>query len=308
MQYRHIRIRPISVFPELDSIKLFGAIFSAISELYPENIKEFKNNFEKGNIRLSSAFPVVKNTYFFPKPILLTQKNKINEENKKEIIENYINFKKFKKTKFVSKEVFEEIIKKGIYDRELIKRIDEEYKIENGCLISKKEKVLESEMIEEPKVVVNRFSQKTKIFYKEGIYYKNTDLYFFVDADERSYKIILTAVKFLEDRGFGPKYSSGFGQFKFIEDNTLELNTCGERWLILSKYMPNDEEITSVGWDNSFYQFKEIKGLTKGGSYIAPMYVFTEGSCFAGKKLQGKLEKSIPNYILNGVPYIINVM
>ena len=305
MQCKYIRIRPLSLFPELDSIKLFGAIFSAVSELYPENIKEFENDFENGNIRVSSAFPVVGNTYFFPKPILLSQKNKNNEKDKKKAIENY---KKFKKIKFIPKKFLEEIIKKGFYDEELINKANDEYEMKDDYLILKGEKTPESGIMELPKVGINRFSQKSDIFYKEGIYYKDTDLYFFVDADGKNYKIILTAIKFLEDRGFGPKYSSGYGQFKFVEKDTLNIHSCGERWLILSKYMPNNEEIKSIIWDNSFYQFKEIKGLTREGFHISPVYIFTEGSCFAGKKLQGKLEKSIPNYTLNGVPYIINVV
>jgi len=307
MQYRYIRIRPISVFPELDSIKLFGAIFSAISELYPEKLEKFQENTEKGHVRFSSAFPVLGDTYFFPKPFLCFKNDSIDESNREKMIKNYRYLKKFKDVTFASKDIFEQIIEKGSYDEDLLNRFRKENEIKGNYLISKKEKVPEIETIEEPKVTSNRFSQETKIFYKEGVYYKNADLYFFVKANEENHKMIIAAIKFLEDRGFGAKHSLGFGQFTFIEESTMELNNDGERQLILSKYMPTDEENSFIEWNNSFYQVKEIKGLTKSGFHIPPTHIFIEGSCFASDSIKGKLEKKIPNYILNGIVYAIKV-
>ena len=57
-----IYIKPLSVFPELHSDRLFGAIFSAISELYPEKLNEIIENFEDNNppFIISSAFPAIK--------------------------------------------------------------------------------------------------------------------------------------------------------------------------------------------------------------------------------------------------------
>ena len=57
-----IYIKPLSVFPELHSDRLFGAIFSAISELYPEKLNEIIENFEDNNppFIISSTFPAIK--------------------------------------------------------------------------------------------------------------------------------------------------------------------------------------------------------------------------------------------------------
>ena len=73
-----IYIKPLSTFPKLHSDTLFGAITSAINELYPDMIEDMIKEYCDGRppfIR-SSAFPYIYNderkVRFYPK-ILLDQ-------------------------------------------------------------------------------------------------------------------------------------------------------------------------------------------------------------------------------------------
>ena len=56
-----VYIKPLSRFPELSSDKIFGALTSVISEIYPESLDEMISSFESNNppFLVSSAFPVI---------------------------------------------------------------------------------------------------------------------------------------------------------------------------------------------------------------------------------------------------------
>ena len=68
-----VYIKPLSTFPKLHSDTLFGALTSAISELYPDLIEKMLKEFEEGRppFLISSTFPVIFNDdekiKFYPK-------------------------------------------------------------------------------------------------------------------------------------------------------------------------------------------------------------------------------------------------
>lgn len=54
-----IYLKPLSIFPELHSDTLFGAITYAISQLYPEKVDEMVKSFEdEPPFIISSTFPL----------------------------------------------------------------------------------------------------------------------------------------------------------------------------------------------------------------------------------------------------------
>lgn len=83
-----IYLKPLSIFPELHSDTLFGAITYAISQLYPEKVDEMVKSFEdEPPFIISSTFPFIfkedfengKKIKFYPK-IIFPQKSKDLEE------------------------------------------------------------------------------------------------------------------------------------------------------------------------------------------------------------------------------------
>ena len=75
-----IYLKPLSIFPELHSDTLFGAITYAISQLYPEKVDEMVKSFEdEPPFIISSTFPFIfkedfengKKIKFYPKIIFL---------------------------------------------------------------------------------------------------------------------------------------------------------------------------------------------------------------------------------------------
>ena len=97
-----IYLKPLSIFPELHSDTLFGAITYAISQLYPEKVDEMVKSFEdEPPFIISSTFPFIfkedfengKKIKFYPK-IIFPQKSKDLEEKY-----HPKDFKEYKKVK-----------------------------------------------------------------------------------------------------------------------------------------------------------------------------------------------------------------
>ena len=113
-----VYITPLSIFPELHSDTLFGALTFAINQLYPDKtdtiLEEFKNNVP---FFLSSPFPFIysendEKVKFFPKINL----NKRTDKNDSLFDE----MKKYKKIKFVEEEIFYNIINGKLNESDIL--------------------------------------------------------------------------------------------------------------------------------------------------------------------------------------------
>jgi len=279
-----------SPLPEsIDNIRLFGAIYTALMEISSETAEIFKNKVKEGKIKISSAFPFVKNLLYFPKPLKMEL---INPENRK-VLEK---MKKFKKMKYISEKYLENILKIDYYDEDIIESLSEDNKIKK-------------ETITVPRNALNRITMKSDIFYEYYVYIVNGGVWFAVDSTtEDLTKIIYPALRFLKDRGLGPNYSVGFGQFWFEKDSEksetilkiiekIEDNT----FLLLSKAIPRTDDLKDI---QGFWNIKEMKGITREGYHIYPVYMFTEGSV-VNKKMEGSVYDRIPNYLINGKSFLI---
>ena len=109
-----IYLKPLSIFPELHSDTLFGAITYAISQLYPEKVDEMVKSFEdEPPFIISSTFPFIfkedfengKKIKFYPK-IIFPQKSKDLEEKY-----HPKDFKEYKKVKFIEENLFFDLLK-----------------------------------------------------------------------------------------------------------------------------------------------------------------------------------------------------
>ncbi|MDR0912824.1 MAG: type III-A CRISPR-associated RAMP protein Csm4 [Methanobrevibacter sp.] len=305
-----IYIEPKSTLPLLSSDKLAGSIVYGISELFPEKINDIVNDFKKLNhpFIVSSGFPYIKTAKkiirFFPKPI---QKPLKPEDRKKfDNIEKEIEY--FKKSKelgaieFLDEITFYEIINGKITNLELFDLMEQkQYFIKNNRFLLCKDN---NEMVKDvsisyskeikPHNSINRIIQHTKPFYFEGHrFHENNGIFFLIKfRDENIKDIVLSSLKFLEDRGLGSNISSGSGHFKIgkIEiDTELEKNVTnnGQFYLLLSRFIPNKYDIEHLKnhISDSLYDIDFKQGrIMKNSIFKNKIRFFKEGSVFPVNK------------------------
>lgn len=286
-----VYIKPLSMFPKLHSDTLFGALTSAISELFPDKVEEMLNEFRNNNPQflISSTFPFVYNEKtkirFFPKIILNTKSEKIDDID---------SLKEYKKVDFLEESIFFDILSQNISENEIISNFENYYKTGN-LLMSKDygfDVSFENNIL--PNNTINRLTNETEtIFYSEGVEYGNMGLFFLIEILNDEYESILTsALKFLKDRGLGRDISTGKGQFDYeIEDisiNDLYENT-GEKFITLSRFIPKDDELELIISDCN-YELGSKRGRDKSGEIRNQIRFFKEGSTFSkSKEIFGQL-------------------
>lgn len=285
-----IYIKPLSTFPKLHSDTLFGALTSAISELYPELIEKMLKEFEERRppFLISSAFPVIFNKdekiRFYPKLIKDSSLSVINLKTLKD----------YKKVEYIEEKLFHDLINGDLKEKDLLSNYDNYYRSSN-LLMSEKLNVdfgFGENIF--PNNSVNRLINETKIFYTQGDSYKNLGLFYLVHLfDEEYAKIIESAMKFLKDRGFGRDISTGKGQFDFEIEHDLQPvdNNTDNMFVSLSRFIPTDDDLKRIN-ESSFYEIGSKRGRDKSGEIRKQVRFFKEGSIFPNLLNYGKIVKS----------------
>lgn len=273
-----VYIKPLSTFPKLHSDTLFGALISAISELYPDLLDDIINQFQTGRppFVISSTFPVIFNgenkIKFYPKLILDSDLSGIDTK----IIKDY------KKVDYIEENIFNALINGELSEKEILKNYDNYYRNSN-LLMSEKLDVdigLGENIL--PNNSVNRLVNETKIFYTQGDSYKNMGLFFLVQFFNMDYfEIIESSLRFLRDRGFGRDISTGKGQFDFEVEKVENFSESrGENMFVtLSRFIPTDDDISHIT-KSSYYEISSKRGRDKTGEIRKQFRFFKEGSVF----------------------------
>lgn len=232
---------------------------------------------------ISSAFPFVGKeiAHFFPKPIDRPQK-----------LENMMDMegmKKLKKIRYIHESIFNKWINGGVNEAYLARNIND-YKIKGELIYPKELKLsFNIEPLDIPRNSINRQSQLSDIFYSSGNYYKNAGLFFLVrfmnKENEKKYRdVLLGAVKFLRDRGFGGDVSAGkghFGLIDFTDKEILQQPEKGNRFISLSSYHPAQDEINAYKEKKGlWYDIFTKRGRGSDGRNRKQVRFFTEGSTF----------------------------
>jgi CRISPR-associated protein Csm4 len=296
-----VHLKPKSQFPtNLSSDTIFGAICVAIKEVYGEDeLDQMLGLFdgESNPFVLSSAFPFINGSdrkhHFFPKLIV---------EPFKEPITNYWDHaKKFKKVRWIHQDIFNDWINGNTSELDIIKEFDEKNRVKNGLLFPK-------EINLDPKLIVtdvahnqlNRLSnQSENFFYSTGAYFKNMGLFFLIEFFNRSYESkIMSALKFIEDRGIGGNITSGQGQFKIegVEDRSIITEPDEvDAFTTLSLYSPSSE-FDSFDKSQVWYELMKVQGRCSDGSIKKSLFMLREGSTFpsSDQKFYGKIEEVRP--------------
>lgn len=278
-----IYLEPLSIFPELHSDTIFGALTYAIKELYGvEKVKEMINDFnEEPPFILSSTFPYVFKgdikIRFFPKVILNTVDDAERSIN---------DLKTYKKIDFLEEDIFFKLINGEISEGEIISSISDYHKVKN--LLMKEDYGIDIGFSENiiPNNSINRLNNETKIFYTSGKEFKYLGLFFIIEFNNEEYKpVIKSAIRFLKDRGFGKDISVGKGHFDYKIDEDYSINDFlnnqenMEYFITLSRYIPNGEEIKEIDQSSS-YELGSKRGMSSQGDIRKHVRFFKEGSIF----------------------------
>lgn len=294
-----VYLKPGSFFPSLHSDTIFGAIIYSLNQLYPDEIESIVSPFLKGEppFLISSSFPYIedgkKRLRLYPKII------------EKPYFYNFEDLKELKRFKFVEESIFKKwaagkLNEKNIIESESFYHQDE-YILENRPSTTFREKEI---LI--PHNTINRLNSTSKnIFYSKTRTYQNMGRFFLVKFYEKSYKSYLkSALKFLSDRGFGYDISSGYGSFYYeIDKNPLQ-DYYGGRFVTLSRYIPQDDEIKLLGKD-AWFEIGSKRGKSPDGKIRKQVRFFKEGSTFRshGKEIYGKIVESGDSAIEYGFAY-----
>lgn len=294
-----VYIKPLSIFPDLHSDTLFGAITYAISELYPELVDEMINNFNnEPPFILSSTFPFAfENNLkikFYPKILLKHEDYEVDIDIGK----------KYKKINYLEEDIFFKLINGQLNEEDILNNFSNYYS-HNGLLMTKNHGInfsLSNTII--PNNSINRLTNETEnIFYTSGNEFKNLGLFFFVEFNNKEYKPIFKgALKFLKDRGLGKDISVGKGHFDYeIEDfdiGSLEDNyglNNGNYFVSLSRFIPTEEDLSKIN-EFSTYEIGSKRGRSSSGEIRKEIKFFKEGSIFPHyKKHYGQIIQSGKN-------------
>lgn len=285
-----VYLKPLSIFPQLHSDTLFGAITYAINELYPEKVQDMLEAFKSNPpFILSSTFPFIFNEdetiRFYPKVITKQSSKEANV-----LVDSKV-FKDYKKISYVEEDIFSKMIKGELSEKDILSNY-ESYERKKSLLLNEKIDIDVSfgENII-PNNTVNRVSNETEgIFYTTGMEFKNIGLFFFIEFMDESYKpLVKAALRFLEDRGFGKDITNGKGHFvheideDFSLDEALDLDDDLDYFITLSRYIPNDEELDKIN-EYSSYEIDSKRGKSPAGEIRKQIRFFKEGSIFPNYK------------------------
>ena len=286
-----VYIKPLSTFPKLHSDTLFGALTSAVSELYPDKVEDMLNEFKNNNppFLISSTFPVIfkgdERFKFYPKLLLGEDSTGIDTK----IVKDY------KKVEYLEETIFNQLIDGRITHHDILKEYDK-YRRFSNLLFSRKIDVdIGFGKNITPNASVNRINNSTDIFYTQGDSYHNIGLFFFVKIYDEDYEEILKAcLKFLKDRGFGKDISTGKGHFDFeIKNYSFPSDDVDKNmFTTLSRFIPTEDDLKMIS-DESYYEISSKRGRDKSGEIRKQIRFFKEGSVFSNtKKYYGSIIKS----------------
>ena len=253
------------------------------------DIESFLNSFS-----ISSAFPYSAQHYFLPK-----MQGKISIEVEGSSMES--KRKELKKIKYIEIPLWEKI---NANEHVIVTegQLQQNYLLSGINVFSQPAK---SQVMQ--RVAIPRGDgQDAEPFYFNWTYFnQHGGLYFLLNASKEIEKEIIELFKLLGESGIGTDKNVGGGKFD-VETDTIEIKESPETnaIMLLSLYIPTNEEIKIIDLNNSRYQL-----LLRGG-YMAgsieekfrhlrkkSVYMFGVGSVFpTNEKLKGKVVNLTPKW------------
>ena len=238
-----------SMFDDLLSDSLSAAIAAvrATRGGQGDDMQQFLDSFS-----LSSAFPYYRDQFFLPKPMGRIEVGMAQEHRKR-----------LKKVKFVEKGIFEQLFLKGqrvtVADSQVWKDLILKAPMDEGKEIAPYRKG-EVERVSIPR---EEGADATPFFFEYKYFSPDGGLYCLTDAKDGLLHEIARLFAMLGEEGIGSDKNVGGGHFE-VETGTLTLaDTTSHNLLLLSMYVPTEQELRGIDLQQSKYQL-----LLRGG-YMA---------------------------------------
>lgn len=236
----------------LHSDTIFGAICSALSYL-GEDVSAFASRAERGEIKLSSAFPYIGETLYFPPPMV---RPFYSGEDFRDFFRSY-------KKSFIEEKGFRAVIEgRELEGGDNLRRSSDFWVVENR-----------------PGVSLDRVSRGSNLYFYSTIRFKeDAGLFYLVECTSGDFeKFVKPALRLLEDEGLGGNRSSGEGNFSFkVRD--VDFKTMGSYNVCLSlSFIRRDNLISYELIKRSGYIFSR-----SGEAFLKPLFLMVkEGSVVA---------------------------
>lgn len=326
---------------------LFGALAWAIRLLYGrDELEGLLRDFDTAiaddilpPFLLSSLFPFFEDAkgkiLFFPNPILPPPQLSISSESE------YRRMKELKRVSLLSQSVFEGLISGRISYQTLFTRLDKDYALTAGALMTKDEyervKVMDRLSVnsEAARNTINRLTNSTdseqggQLFYQKVVAVRSIPKFrvrsglFMLLKTERQ-EMLKAALRYISDKGIGGDTTIGRGHCEAEFDNSSLNEYSGrERCVTLSIFHPSahDTQHLREHSDKIFGQLERRKGFLEasylhGGVQVwkPTLLSFKEGTTFPdyGRQVYGTLyrEQRIRlnmdyNIRINGLAYTV---
>lgn len=239
------------------------------------DVKDFLESFT-----ISSAFPYVEQSLFFPKP-----QGKISVSVSD--MEEYSSRKRLKKVKFVEYDLWKELLKGKTITIKSV-QLQDVYLLSEQSL-QKFVIPYKSQVTQRVSVPRNDETDAEPFFFDWTYFHQKAGLFCLLDASESVCNEIKELFQMLGENGLGTDKNVGGGKFevKYAESISFDFVKSPDSSLLLSLFIPTNEEIGQLDLPNSKYEL-----LLRGG-YMAgsteddfkhlrkkTIYAFNVGSVF----------------------------
>jgi len=308
---------PMYSTESVNSYTLARAITYAISILHPEEIPWFIDQLKNDNVRISSFFPLIdlnseSQIYLIPIPLFIKiyLAENIERGSRKA-------FGVIKRLRWISIDALRTIL--GILGRthpvgyvetdgeERLVVLDENISfVVSGSILHTDRISISLTEIEPNKIIhthniIDRISSATDIYHLEYLYFR-TKLYFVVASkNQKIMNRVHSAIKLLGELGLGSKRTVGSGRFQVLEihgaDEPIvkffgdQINCQGTHWVALGYYIPHENLLGQIDWNNSFIEYTQIWGLS---GIVSPQRIPLTFPIKEGSTLALKNKTSIP--------------
>ncbi len=309
---------------------LFAAIVNCYVSLYgSDSVDKFIREFEEGGIKISSAFysvdlykngvsdgkeneEFIRSVNFLPKPFVKFGDEESDEDTK--VNER----KKLKNLKFVSEEIFKDILEKyddgkgesktNLLDKERYSYISDEFCLLKSELANDLDVNFKGTAVQD-KTQLDRIKGKASLDENEkGKYYKELDLtlseirtdgftlkprlFFLAELNSEFENQFNAALRLMCDEGLGGERNFGKGTFKGLEIDDYSYSLNADVCVNLSFVNPAKEEINSL--KNAIVSYDSmLRGGWTGNSAQKKVRMIKEGSVLKNK-IEGRLAEVQP--------------
>lgn len=263
------------------------------------DVEGFLNSFS-----ISSAFPFIKDEYFLPSIKGKLENISVLKKDNKEFEEESKYRKKLKKVRYLSKDIFNDIIQ-----NKKVNVIEDQ--IQDEFIFAIKDKNIDnkrpycSQVMQRVSVSRDENVPPTPFSFQWKYFNKDCGLYCITDAKGDKLEELKILFSILGEQGIGSGKMIGGGKFD-VENSTIDIldapnsNYC----MLLSMFIPLENEIESLNLKESRYDL-----ILRGGFMAAAenennrhlwkksIYMFNQGSIFkTTNKLNGKIVNLRPNW------------